>query len=264
MASLSEIDLKPFSTISRKTSPGPLHSVLKEIFENAGEGVWLVGGTALAGYYAEHRRSDDLDLFALDEIAFQAALSAIQSMKEKGVTLVRERRTPLYFHADASFQNHAFTIDLVLDQNLHRVGKAWKTEEGVWVASLPTLFRTKAACLVSRCSEKDLFDLDWIFGKMGGIDPEALVAAGSEIDSGLTPETLIISLQGTVLREEACRFLLSPSAEAVKKTYKRLLELKKEILSSLLEFEKKQRPSKIVQALSQSVRDQRKKRPFTP
>ena len=55
----------------------------------------LVGGTALAGYYAGHRRSDDLDLFVRDEAACRAAVLAVKSLVTLGAgigALVRKLR----------------------------------------------------------------------------------------------------------------------------------------------------------------------------
>ena len=85
MAPLFSRTLIPRKTISATTSPAPLREALLHIFENTGGGLWLVGGTALAGYYAEHRRSDDLDLFAIDEPAHRAAILAVKSLVRLGL-----------------------------------------------------------------------------------------------------------------------------------------------------------------------------------
>ena len=162
MASLRLPNLKPFETVSQKATPSALGKTLRFIFSNVAEKLWLVGGTALSGYYAEHRRSDDLDLFAEDLSAFKSATLAVKALQKEGAVLSNERSSPFYHHADVQYCGHVFTIDCVLDENLHRVGSVNRAEDGVWVADLDTLFAMKTACLVSRCSEKDLFDLDWL------------------------------------------------------------------------------------------------------
>ena len=54
---------KPESGLAAEVLPPPLYRALTHVFAQGIDGAMLVGGTALAGYYAGHRRSDDLDLF---------------------------------------------------------------------------------------------------------------------------------------------------------------------------------------------------------
>lgn len=251
-------DIKPKERISEKTSPQPLCEALYHIFSGCNEGLWLVGGTALAGYYAEHRRSDDLDLFAMDAPTHRAVVMAVKSLSKKGALLSGERTTPTYYRANLQLQDHAFTVDVVLDEFLHQTGQAVKTEDGVWVATLSTLFSTKAACLVSRCSEKDLFDLDWIIAQIQDFKIVDLIDAGAKIDGGLNVETLLISLQGANLRKEACNFVLPPSGVTSVKAYQMISNLRKKLIHLLLAFEKEQAPSDTVKPFSQAIRDIKK------
>ena len=50
-------------------------------------GCMLVGGTALAGFYAGHRRSDDLDLFTGSSAAFRQTVLAVRTLQSLGVEL---------------------------------------------------------------------------------------------------------------------------------------------------------------------------------
>ena len=259
MAALHTLEVDPFPTMSAKCTPRAIRHALELICAKTDQGLWLAGGSALAGFYAEHRRSDDLDLFAVDSPAFTAAIPAVHALATKGATLSNERRTPYYFHVDVIFKNHTFTIDIVLDEHLHEIGAACKTKSGVWVTRLPTLFATKAACLISRCAEKDLFDLHWFFSKLGGIDAQELIESGSAIDEGLTAETLLISLKGATLRKEACHFLLPSSTITVDDAYKNILKLREELIDAILTYEKTLPPSLAAQALSESLRDRRRR-----
>lgn len=258
MAALRIPEIKPRAHVSEKTTPPALREALLHIFSQCGNGLWLVGGTALAGYYAEHRRSDDLDLFAVDTITHRQASLAAKSLKEKGAQLSNERTTPNFYHADIQFRDHKFTIDVVLDEYLHKIGNAIRTEEGVWVADIPTLFATKAACLVSRCSEKDLFDLDWIISQWKEFHVSDLIHYGSQIDGGLNVETLLFSIKNARLRKEACHFLLPKSLITVDQAYKKIVGLQKRFIKDLLEYEKTLSLSSDVQALSRAVKDQKK------
>jgi hypothetical protein len=258
LATLRLTDIKPRSQISEKSTPKPLREALLHIFQESSEGVWLVGGTALAGYYAEHRQSDDLDLFAVDSIAHKAALLAVRTLKRKGASLVNERTTPSFYHSDVEFKGHSFTVDVVLGENLHRIGKAFRTKDGVNVIDLQTLFATKIATLISRCSEKDLYDLDWIFSKVGEIDIQKIINWGAQIDAGLNVETLLIGLQGAILRKEACHFLLPKSKVTVEQAFQKIVNLQKKLIQRLIKYEASLAPSKQIKALSQAVKDQKK------
>src|SRR3989338_5652910 len=97
MATLRLGEIKPFAAISQKTSPEPLRWALREVFSQSGEGIWLVGGTALAGYYAEHRRSDDLDLFAISSDAHRAAVLATRALGKSGAKFTKETSTPNFY-----------------------------------------------------------------------------------------------------------------------------------------------------------------------
>lgn len=261
MATLCLEKIVPRSHISERAAPLPLRKVLLAIFQGLSEGLWLVGGTALAGYYAEHRRSDDLDLFAMDSLAYRSAVLAIKSLSQVGIIFSHERHSSSYYHVDAQLEGHSFTIDVVLDEHLHEVGHALKTEEGVWIADLPTLFAMKVACLVSRCSEKDLFDLDWIFQQVKEFSISDLIEAGAQIDAGLNVETLLISLQGTVLHKSACHFLLPGAQITPDQVYKKILLLQKNLIRLLLAKEQKMPLSEEAEALRASIKEQKTFRP---
>ena len=64
---------EPQSSLAEQVLPGPLYQALTHVFGQGVSGCMLVGGTALAGYYAGHRRSDDLDLFTEDAFSQRAA-----------------------------------------------------------------------------------------------------------------------------------------------------------------------------------------------
>ncbi len=258
MALVHLASIEPFKQISSKVSPEPLRWVLLNIFSNTGEGIWLVGGTALAGYYAEHRRSDDLDLFAVNPEAFHATTLAVKALKNAGADFQKEVSTPNYYRAALNLRKHSFTIDVVLDENLNHVGRAFKTFDGVSVADLPTLFATKSACLLSRCSEKDLYDLKWLFDHMGGINVSEIVQQGALIDGGMNTEGMLISLQGAHLRKDACHFLLENSPHSITKTYDTIVKLQKNLIRSILQYEKTAPLPKDVTAIAEAIKDHRR------
>lgn len=258
MATLLRVNLPPKPRLSTKAVPAALHQALAFIFLGVTKDVWLVGGTALAGYYAEHRRSDDLDLFVANAEAFRSTVLAVKSLQSQGAVFSDERTSAFYYHVLVKYQVHEFTIDVVLDEALHRMGKGIRTDDGNWVAELNTLLAMKIATLVSRCSEKDLYDLDWLLAHCGDYALADFIELGAHVDAGVTIETLLISLQGSVLRRDACHFLLKNSAHGLDDAYRTITALKKTLLERLLAHEKKIPLSQSAESLCQAVRDFKK------
>lgn len=223
---------QPDSGLAAKTLPKPLYEALTHVYAQGIAGCMLVGGTALAGYYAGHRRSDDLDLFARDASATKATVLAVESLRAAGVTVDELQNTKQFYSAACRSQTHGFTVQVVLDANLYAVGNASLAADGVWVADLETLLKTKAATLVSRCSEKDLYDLKWLFSRFPDLDARKLISLGAEIDGGMTAESLLISLAGSSLVVASCGFSYSQDAEEV---FAEIEALRKELMSA---FEK--------------------------
>ena len=197
---------KPESSLAADVLPPPLYRALVYVFAQGIDGAMLVGGTALAGYYASHRRSDDLDLFTESTLAQKAAVLSVKSLGELGSSLAGERSSARFYHATCAFDGHDFTAQVVLDANLFTVGTGIEANDGVMVATAETLLKMKAATLVSRASEKDLYDLAWFFEQEKQLDVTTLIALGKEVDGGMNAEAVLISLVGTQMRESACGF----------------------------------------------------------
>ena len=206
---------KPNSRLASRVLPPPLYRALTHTFAQSLQDVLLVGGTGLSGYYAGHRRSDDLDLFTKDALAQRAAVLAVKSLDALGAALADERSSAQFYHATWRLDEHDFTAQVVLDGNLFTIGAGIEADDGVVVATAKTLLKMKAATLVSRASEKDLYDLAWFFANDERLDVPTLMALGKEVDGGVNAEAVLISLVGTEMHESACDFSLSRSAKEV-------------------------------------------------
>jgi hypothetical protein len=207
------LERKPESSLAARVLPPPLYRALTHVFAQGIEGAMLVGGTALAGYYAGHRRSDDLDLFTESGPAHKATVLSVKSLREIGASLSGERSSAHFHHATCRLDGHDLTAQVVLDSNLFDVGSSVQADDGVVVADLETLLKMKAATLVSRASEKDLYDLAWFFDLDDSIDVPALITLGKEVDGGVNGEAMLVSLVGTEMRKSACGF--SPNRSPV-------------------------------------------------
>jgi hypothetical protein len=176
------------------------------VFEGGASGIALVGGTALAGFFAGHRCSDDIDLFSADDVAQRMAAAAVKRLATIGAKLSDERVSPGFYHALVDLDGHAFTAQAVLDANVHRVGTFVSTPSGIRIASTTTLLKMKIATLVSRCSEKDLYDLLWLKEHGPWPDIATRLALGREIDGGVDAENVLAGLAMARLKIESCTF----------------------------------------------------------
>lgn len=246
--------ISPLPRIDPSVTTASQREALRTIFQGFNSGVWLVGGTALAGYYAQHRVSYDLDLFVVTERHHQATILAVKSLAGKGWELANILHTPNFFHVEVSAPDGSFTIDVVIDEHLHTIGQAQKTEDGVMVASLATLVAMKCACLISRCSEKDLYDLWWCL-KINPLSMEEMILRGAQVDGGLNCEALLISVGGSTLRREACSFVIPGSGVTADHVFETITELKLQFIEDLKKIYRSLPPSERAAALKASKRD---------
>ncbi len=119
------------------------------------------------------------------------------------------------YHTACRLDSHDFMAQVVLDSNLFAVGSGIEADDGVVVATPETLLKMNAATLVSRASEKDLYDLAWFFEQDDQLEVPTLIALGKEVDGGMSWEALLISLVGTEMGKTACGFSLTRTPEEV-------------------------------------------------
>jgi hypothetical protein len=91
------------------------------------------------------------------------------------------------------------------------------------------------ATLVSRCSEKDLFDLIWLFEVFPDLHLSDLIKLGFKIDGGVNAENMLASISGTVLRKEACDFPLDKNITS-EEIFDRVKKFQKELKTQLIAF----------------------------
>ena len=133
-----------------------------------------------------------------------------------------------------SWKQHRFTADIVEDPRLFEVGDFETVQGDAQVARLETLLLTKIATLVSRCSEKDLYDLIWLFDRFQ-LDWPQLIELGQQLDGGLNGESLLLSLSGSTLRADACDFGLDGKPPRTE-IYKNVSDFQKSMTRSLSVF----------------------------
>lgn len=231
-------DAKPDLNLAQKVLPEPLYSSIKYLFQQDLFDTALVGGTALAGFYAGHRRSDDIDLFTKNESAQRSTILAVKSLTSIGAEKISEQESSHFYDSTWSLRSHSFTAQVVLDPGVFDVGSFAKTDQVV-VASLETIFKMKAATLVSRCSEKDLYDLLWLFEEFPSYRLPDLIQSGFKIDGGVNAENMLASISGTALRAEACDFSIEKNISN-KDIYAKILKFQNDLRVQLISYLKGQ------------------------
>jgi len=100
------------------------------------------------------------------------------------------------------------------------------------LATLETLLKCKIATLVSRASEKDLYDLLWLLDYFPKLSLDQFIQYGSQIDAGINQENLLLSLSGALLKQESCNFAIDPGITA-KQIFKQIQSLRKKLIKQL-------------------------------
>jgi predicted nucleotidyltransferase component of viral defense system len=228
--------MHPDLKIAKKSLPAGLLYTIKEFFSDPIDGVMLVGGTAISGFYTAHRRSDDIDLFSKDVRTQEAAIYRIKNFNPKKIKIEILENYKEFFHAIAHCMDHQLTIQVVLDSLLYKIAKPHQIEH-LNIASLEILYKMKIATLVSRCSEKDLSDVMTLKKLFPEATLKEWIEWGHEIDGGVSPESLELSLTGASLKIEACNFSLTNTKP--KDIYKEINQFRKDLIMELKQYIKK-------------------------
>jgi predicted nucleotidyltransferase component of viral defense system len=162
-------------------------AVLAEFFRRE-RGFFLTGGGALVGYYLHHRTTSDLDLFTLDENAFERSRYVLGAVAEAvGANLDVRQDAPDFRRYGLSRAGDAVLVDLVRER-VRQVGATKREIDGVLVDTQEEILANKLTALVGRQEERDLVDVYYL-EKHGFRVEDALDAALAK-DGGCTPATL--------------------------------------------------------------------------
>ena len=233
--------IEPDLALAERVLPPPLLRALRHVFAQRISGCMLVGGTALAGFYAGHRRSDDLDLFAEDDGSQRMAALAVRSLEGIGAGVEVRQDSAVYFRALCALEGHRFTVDVATASALFKSGRSVRLPGDILVADLDTLLMLKGAALVSRCAEKDLYDLLWILERKDAMTLRELAQAAQRFDAGASPENLLISVLGARLDMKSCDFSLDQRVSA-RDIHRQVSGFRKELALGLRAIAKGNRP----------------------
>lgn len=132
---------------------------LKAFFESSlATFFFLTGGTALAEYYLKHRKSEDLDLFTLDQkLKFDFVNTEILKIaRTLNFKIINQVSTGTYLQFIFKGEAEILKVDLVKDIPV-QFGKV-KNVRGIFVDSIENITVNKLLAIFGRTDAKDFID----------------------------------------------------------------------------------------------------------
>lgn len=148
---------------------------------------FLTGGAALAGFYLGHRKTEDLDLFTLEneiENGFNIVKDVANALN---ATVEAIQTSPDFRRFLLKRDNESVVIDLVRDY-VYQIDREKSKINGIRVDSPQEILANKLCALLSRSEIRDLVDIYEL--ERAGFQFEEAVSAASLKDTGLTPAQL--------------------------------------------------------------------------
>lgn len=162
-------------------------SVLRAFFERE-RGFFLTGGGALAGYHLGHRETTDLDLFTLEDEAFDRGRHVMSDLAAGLQALLEVRQDAPGFRRFVIVRGgDGVIVDLVRERT-YQLHPDKPEIAGVKVDPPDEILANKLTTLVARAEERDLVDV--MFLERLGLGIEEALESALRKDGGCTPATL--------------------------------------------------------------------------
>ena len=149
---------------------------------------FLTGGGALVGFYLQHRRTDDLDLFTAEAGAFERGPYVLADSVEAIGGSMEARQKALGFHRYVVHRaDEVVVVDLVHDRVPQlTIDKA--DRDGILIDTAEDIMANKLTALVSRSEIRDLVDVRAL--EIAGYSLDDALAGALDKDGACTPATL--------------------------------------------------------------------------
>jgi hypothetical protein len=148
---------------------------------------YLTGGAALVGFYGVSRRTDDIDLFTIDDEAFHATDSLIRLVcSENSWTVEPVRASPTFRRYLVRDSRNECIVDYVLEP----AGVEPRTHivSGIRMSTPEQILANKLGAIISRAELRDFYDA-YVLLQRGYAFDTALELA-KRIDGAMSHETL--------------------------------------------------------------------------
>ncbi len=166
----------------------PFQQEVIRAFFSRERGFFLTGGAALAGYHLCHRTTSDLDLFTLDDDAFERGRYVVADIAARAdARLEVSQDAPGFRRVLLTRADDGVVVDLVRER-VYQIHTDKPERDGVRIDPPDEIQANKLTTLVARAEERDLVDV--MFLERAGYSVESALDAALAKDGGCTPATL--------------------------------------------------------------------------
>jgi len=148
---------------------------------------FLTGGAALAGFYLNHRQTEDVDLFTLED-EIESGFSLVNEVaREMGADVESLQTSPDFRRLLLRRGESAIVVDLV-HEYVYQIDRAKQVVNGIRLDTPEEILANKFCALLSRSEVRDLVDVRAL--EKAGYSIDAAIDDAGKKDSGFTPAQL--------------------------------------------------------------------------
>lgn len=148
---------------------------------------FLSGGAALVGFYLGHRRTEDLDLFTMENEVENGFRLVGEVAKSLGASVEPIQTSPDFRRLLLKRGDEAIMVDLIREY-VFQVSPEKTVINGIRVDTQEEILANKLCALLSRSEIRDLVDVREL--ERAGFNLENALVSAAKKDSGLTPAQL--------------------------------------------------------------------------
>lgn len=171
---------------------------LREFFRRENH-FFLTGGAALAGFYLGHRKTQDLDLFTLENEIENGFIITRDVARNLNAEIEAIQTSPDFRRLLVRRDDGAIVVDLVREY-VFQIENEKRIINGIRIDSPEEILANKLCALLSRSEIRDLVDVREL--EKSGLNLEDAVRFAEKKDSGLTPAQLAWVLKQIKLGED--------------------------------------------------------------
>lgn len=148
---------------------------------------YLTGGAALAGFYLGHRKTNDLDLFTLENEIESGFALVREVARTLGAVIEPIQTAPDFRRILVKRGEEGIVVDLIREY-VFQLERQKREINGIRIDSPEEILANKLCALLSRSEIRDLVDVREL--EKAGLDLEKALTAAQKKDTGLTPAQL--------------------------------------------------------------------------
>lgn len=160
---------------------------------------YLTGGAALVGFYLGHRKTEDLDLFTLENEIENGFATLTEVAQKLNATVESIQTSPDFRRVLVTRGVEAVVVDLVREYVFQLEPEKGEIN-GIRIDSPEEILANKLCTLLSRSEIRDLVDVCEL--ERAGFDIVNALAAAQKKDTGLSPAQLAWTLDQIKLGDD--------------------------------------------------------------